>query len=54
MEALIKASLLAYTEIYQFHHTAYPDCKGGCPAHEALDELEKALAEQGVKPNKPW
>lgn len=38
--AALKLCLL---EIEQFHHLAYADCKGGCPAHEAMSAAKKAL-----------
>ncbi len=35
---------LCLTEIEQFHSRAYPECTGGCPAHEAMDAAKKALS----------
>jgi hypothetical protein len=34
---------LCLREIEQFHSTAYPDCDGGCPAHEAMAAAKAAL-----------
>ena len=40
-----KAALrLCLLEIQQFHHKAYPECTGGCPAHEAMDAATKVLS----------
>jgi hypothetical protein len=40
-----KAALrLCLAEIEQFHRTAYPDCTGGCPAHEAMDTARRVLS----------
>lgn len=33
----------AVNEIREFHATAYPDCKGGCPAHGILIRADKLL-----------
>lgn len=41
----LHALRLCLKEIEQFHSTAYPDCKGGCPGHEAMDAARAALAE---------
>lgn len=38
-----KALKACIKEIEQFHATAYPDCDGGCPAHEALALAKAAL-----------
>ena len=41
----IQAALrLCLAEIEQFHHTAYPDCTGGCPAHEAMHAARSVLS----------
>lgn len=42
-EPALRALML---EVEQFHHTAYPDCDGGCPAHAALALARAALGEE--------
>lgn len=42
-EKMERALRLCLAEIEQFHHAAYHDCKGGCPAHEAMDAARTAL-----------
>lgn len=41
----IRALRLCLAEIEQFHSRAYPDCAGGCPAHEAMAAAKKVLGE---------
>ena len=41
--AAADALRLCIAEIEAFHHLAYPDCTGGCPAHEALAAARKAV-----------
>lgn len=41
---------LCLKEIEEFHHTAYPKCQGGCPAHEAMAAARTAL---GIKDPRP-
>lgn len=43
VNALTVALELCAKEIWQFHRAAYPDCAGGCPAHEALRAAFSAL-----------
>jgi len=43
-EAEQRAALaLCIRELEQIHTLAYPDCTGGCPAHEALGAARKAV-----------
>lgn len=54
----VKAMREAHTEITQFHHTAYPDCRPDgvtpkqdlCPAHSALYHLDEALKDAPPQP----
>lgn len=39
----IEALRLCLQEIEQFHSLAYPECTGGCPAHEAMKAAREAL-----------
>ena len=55
-----KAALrLCYEEVRQFHSYAYPECSGGCPAHEAMAAAERFFgpktveAPGSVEPPKP-
>ena len=34
---------LCHEEIRQFHSLAYPDCDGGCPAHQAMAAASAVL-----------
>lgn len=46
---LVEASRAALDALKQFHTFYYPGCAGGCPAHEAIVNLEAALqADQGT------
>lgn len=46
---LVEASRAALDALKQFHTFYYPGCAGGCPAHEAIVNLESALqADQGT------
>lgn len=40
---LLDALKLCLKEIEQFHSTAYPECVGGCPAHEAMSAARMAI-----------
>lgn len=42
-EPALAALRLCLAEIEQFHSTAYPECQGGCPAHEAMTAARAVL-----------
>lgn len=43
LERAHAALRLCLLEIEQFHSRAYPDCDGGCPAHEAMAAARSVL-----------
>lgn len=47
---LLEACFPAWVEIDQFHRSAYPDCDGGCPAHEAIAAIRVAVTKALERP----
>jgi hypothetical protein len=54
VDTLRAALTLCVAEIRQFHAHAYPDCKGQCPAHEAMQAADAALATTAPLPLQGW